>query len=220
MVTAQQLTSGGKINAAQEEQLSKCHIYFICSRPSFYFIDGSVKHEENILSGEIGYKIDGEEKRFDFEYYWMLEDGAVNVRCNYPFKEVISKNEEGHEVRYVPASIIATLYSSKLGCYSDLSSYEVLYIGQAVGRNGNRNAVERLRSHSTLQKILAETFYNKPDQEIMLFMYAFEHEQICSSLDGRSGLIDDGDSDDQRFKAALKNRPKKNQAINMIEAVL
>nr|WP_145551279.1 hypothetical protein [Yersinia intermedia] len=220
MVTAQQLTSDAKINLAQEEQLSKCHIYLICARPSFYFIDGAIKHENNTLSGEIGYKIDGKESRFYFEYNWILEDNAIDVICNYPFRDVISINNEGKEVTYVSASIIATIYSSKLDCYSDLSSYEVLYIGQAVGKNGSRNAVERLRNHSKLQKILAQTLYNKPDQEIMLFMYAFEHEQIFSSLDGRSGLIDDTDSDDKRFKSALKNRPNQNQAINMIEAAL
>jgi len=220
MVTAQQLTAGGKINPVHEEQLSKCHIYFICARPSFYFIDGSVKHEENTLSGEVGYKIDGKESRLHFEHSWKLEGDAISVICNYPFRDAVSINAKGEEVSYVSASVIATLCSSKLDCYSDLSSYEVLYIGQAVGKNGSRNAVERLRNHSTLQKILAQTFYNKPDKEIMLFMYAFEHEQIFSSLDGRSGLSEDADSDGQRFTRALKNPPKKNQIINMIEAAL
>ncbi|HBQ67538.1 MAG TPA: hypothetical protein DD781_13875 [Leclercia adecarboxylata] len=220
MVTAQQLTSDAKINPAQAEQLSNCHIYLICARPSFYFIDGAIKHDKKKLSGEIGYKIEGKEIKFYFEYNWVLEDDAVDVICKYPFREVISINNKGEKVTYVSASIIATSYSSKLDCFSDLSSYEVLYIGQAVGKNGSRNAIERLRNHSTLQKILAQTFYNKPDQEIMLFMYAFEHEQIFSSLDGRSGLINDTDGDDKRFKLAIKNRPNKNQAINMIEAAL
>ncbi|WP_332102766.1 hypothetical protein [Klebsiella variicola] len=220
MVTAQQLTSDAKINLEQEVQLSKCHIYFICARPIFYFIDGTIKHENNMLSGDIGYKIEGKESKFHFEYNWVLEDDAINVICNYPFKDVVSINSEGKEVTYMSASMIATIYSGKLDCYSDLSSYEVLYIGQSVGRNGNRNAVERLKNHAKFQKILAQTHYNKPDQEIMLFMYAFEHEQVFSSLDGRSGLIDDTDSDDKRFKSALKNRPNQNQAINMIEAAL
>ena len=220
MVTAQQLMSGAKLTSAQEEQLSKCHIYFICARPSFYFINDSLKHTDNTLSGEVGYKINGNESKFHFEHSWILEDDAIDIKCSYPFREVISINEEGKEVTYVSASMIATICSSELGFYSDLSSYEVLYIGQAVGKNGSRNAVERLRNHSTLQRILAQTSYNKPDQEIMLFMYAFEHEQVFSSLDGRSGLIEDVDSDGQRFKAALKNLPKKNQVINMVEAAL
>ncbi|WP_288467747.1 hypothetical protein [uncultured Enterobacter sp.] len=220
MVTAQQLTSDAKMNVDQEKQLSKCHIYFICARPSFYFIENTIKHEKNTLSGEIGYKIDGKESRFHFEYNWILEDDAIDVTCKYPFREVISINNAGEEVTYISASIIATFYSSKLDCFSDLSSYEVLYIGQAIGKNGSRNAVERLKNHSKLQKILAQTHYSKPDQEIMLFMYAFEHEQVFSSLDGRSGLLDDTDSDDKRFKLALKNRPNQNQAINMIEAAL
>ncbi|MEG2529689.1 MAG: hypothetical protein RSB02_06415 [Anaerovoracaceae bacterium] len=220
MVTAQQLMSDGQMNSTQEEQLSKCHIYFICARPNFYFIDGTVNHENNYLTGEIGYRINGAERRFSFEYKWILEDDAIDVKCNYPFREVVSINKEGEKVRYVSASIIATLYSEKYGCYSDLSSYEVLYIGQAVGVNGSRNAVERLRNHSKLQKILAQTSYSDPDREIMLFMYAFEHERIFSSIDGRSGITVDHDENNQRFNNALRNLPSKNQSINMIEAAL
>lgn len=220
MVTAQQLSSDAKMSPIQEQQLSNCHIYFICSRPAFYFIPGTVKHENNTLSGEIGYKIEGAERNFDFVYEWTLEGDAINVKCEYPFKEVYSINKQGEIVTYVSASMIATVYSGHYGCYSDQASYEVLYIGQAVGKNGSRNAVERLKNHSTLQKILAQTFYNNPDQEIMLFMYAFEHESVYSSLDGRAGLKDDLDGNDERFKHAIQNRPSKNQSINMIEAAL
>ncbi|MGH5894753.1 hypothetical protein [Citrobacter freundii] len=220
MVTAQQLMSDGVMDSIQEEQLSKCHVYFICARPNFYFIDESVNHKNDILSGEIGYRINGKESRFKFEYDWKLEGDAISVKCDYPFREVVSINREGEYVRYVPASIIATIYSKKFGFNSDLSSYEVLYIGQAVGKNGSRSAVERLKNHSKLQKILAQSSYSDPDREIMLFMYAFEHEQMFSTLDGRIGLTTDNDDDNQRFKNAIKNLPSKNQSINMVEAAL
>lgn len=42
MVTAQQLMSDGQMNSTQEEQLSKCHIYFICARPNFILLTGQL----------------------------------------------------------------------------------------------------------------------------------------------------------------------------------
>ncbi|GAA1867296.1 hypothetical protein [Asanoa iriomotensis] len=45
--------------------------------------------------------------------------------------------------------------------------HEVLYVGQAFGKKGERTAFDRLRSHSTLQKIYAE---KSPDKEIWLHL--------------------------------------------------
>lgn len=95
LVPAQELMKGGEIDEDIENNLSKCHIYFICTRPSFYFIKETIRHEDNILSGEVGYKINGEEKRLKFNRDWVLEDGAVGITCEYPFKEINSVNDEG-----------------------------------------------------------------------------------------------------------------------------
>ncbi|WP_323872625.1 hypothetical protein [Xenorhabdus doucetiae] len=204
MLTAHQLSQGGRINPDLLVQLSKCHIYIICSRPMPYFIDGSIKHEDNILFGKFGYKIAGKETKIDFQYKWELEDDAISVECVYLFREVISRNANGDKITYVPATFIATLLSPKLEGNADLNSYEVLYIGQSIGDSGSRSAIDRLRSHSTLQKILAQTSYDYPDKEIMLFMYAYEHENIFTSLDGKAQITLDADQDNQRLLNAIK----------------
>ncbi len=222
MVTAHQLLKGGTLKDDDRENLSKCHIYIIAARPSPYFDPDSIVHKDNKLSGVICYKIDGEEKRVEFdEYPWELEDDAVSLECKYPFKEINSINPEGKEVTYLPASFLATAHSN---CYpnnpSDLNKYEVLYVGQALGDQGNRSALDRLRSHSTLQKILAMTNYDYPDKEIMIFMYQFDHAQMLTSMDGMAKDADKSDRNESRLMHAMQNPPEKKQKIGMIEAGL
>jgi hypothetical protein len=41
----------------------------------------------------------------------------------------------------------------RLSAEYDAVGFEVLYIGQAFGNDGSRNALDRLKKHETLQKI-------------------------------------------------------------------
>jgi hypothetical protein len=49
---------------------------------------------------------------------------------------------------------------------------EVLYIGQSFG-GGHRTALDRLKEHSTLQKVLADAIYQAPDQDILLLLVEY-----------------------------------------------
>lgn len=116
--------------------------------------------------------------------------------------------------------MVGTINTNTYDYYSETHSYDVIYIGRSIGTKTNRSAIDRLKNHSSLQKILSDVHYNEPDKEIMIFMFAFENEYVFSSLDGRSGLINDGDDDNHRFKNAVKNKPTRNQSVVMIEAAL
>lgn len=222
MVTAHQLLKGGELKQEDRENIAKCHIYIIAARPSPYFKSGSLKHENNNLSGKICYKIDGIEHEMDFDgYSWKLEDDAVSIDCKYPFREIRSLNPQGHEVTYLPASYLANSYlTHKNNEIGDLNCYEMLYVGQALGDQGNRSALDRLRSHSTFQKILALTNHDYPDKEIMIFMYQFEHGQVLTSIDGRAKDADNTDKNEMRLMNTIQNPPNKKQKISMIEAGL
>lgn len=222
MLTAQQLLSGGTMTQGQIESIANCHIYIITARPAPYFKADSIKHENNKLSGTICYKIDGIEKSIEFENYsWKLEHDAVSLNCKYPYKEIISYNAEGKEVTYVAASFLANIFLNPgSDGLTDLNNYEVLYVGQSLGNQGNRNAYDRLKSHSTLQKILSQTGYDYPDKEVMIFMHEFKHENMFTSMDGRAIDADKSDKNEERLMNAIKNPPDKKQKIGMIEAAL
>jgi hypothetical protein len=116
----------------------------------------------------------------------------------------------------------AEYISSKINSYSDVGVFDkfnVLYVGQAFG-DGNRAALDRLKSHSTLQKILARTPYDLPDEEIVIFAFEYSQDQVFTTMDGRAeGAISD-DSNEERLFNAIDNPPSKKQKISMIEAGL
>ncbi|MNZ80192.1 hypothetical protein D3C78_988200 [compost metagenome] len=218
MMTAYQLMSGWSLIEGQD-QLDKCHIYIIATRPNSYFIADSLKHDGKLLSGQIGYKISGVEHRVDFkDFPFELSDGAIEIRCDYPFRELWTYNSAGEQTHYLPA----THFASILGSYNSdgvLNRFEVLYVGQAIGQ-GNRSAQQRLTSHSTFQKILALSAHDTPDNEVVVFMFQFDHEHVFTSMDGRAiGAIAD-DSNEKRLMGAIRNSPDKKQKIAMVEAGL
>jgi hypothetical protein len=218
MMTAYQLMSGWKV-INDQDQLDKCHLYIIASRPNSYFIADSLKHDGKLLSGQIGYKVSGLECRVDFnDFPFELSDGAIEIRCDYPFRELWTYNSAGEQTHYLPA----THFGSILGAQKSdgvLNRFEVLYVGQAIGQ-GNRSAQQRLTSHSTFQKILALSAHDTPDNELVVFMFQFDHERMFTSMDGRaSGAIAD-ESNEKRLMSAIRNPPEKKQKIAMVEAGL
>ncbi|ASM22328.1 MULTISPECIES: hypothetical protein [Serratia] len=222
MLTANQLLSDDKMTPAQIKAISECHIYTIAARPAPYFKNGSIKHEGNKLSGCLCYKIDGVERSVEFsDFPWELDEDVISISCDYPFKKIISYDSKGHECTYIPADYLANMYITHgVGEVTELNNYEVLYVGQALGNQGDRNAMDRLRSHSTLQKILARTAYDYPDKEIMIFMHEFKHENLFSSIDGRAVGADRSDKNEKRLLNAIRNPPNKKQKIGLIEAGL
>ncbi|MCL6365255.1 hypothetical protein EXT60_13510 [Pectobacterium carotovorum subsp. carotovorum] len=221
MLTAQQLLSGDKISPEQNTAISECHIYTITARPAPYFKEQSIKHEDGKLSGCVCYKIDGIEKTVEFnDFPWKLDKDAVSISCKYPYKEVISYDADGKECTYVPASHLVNMFLINEVNKTDLNNYEVLYVGQALGNLGDKNAIDRLKKHATLQKILSQTHYDYPDKEIVIFMYEFKHDSMISSMDGRASDADQSDKNEERLFNAIENPPSKKQKIGLIEAGL
>lgn len=218
MMTAYQLMSDWRVIKGQD-QLDKCHIYIIATRPNSFFIADSLEHDGKFLSGQIGYKISGLEHRVNFkEFPFELTEGAIEIRCDYPFRELWTYNSAGEQIHYLSA----THFASILGAYNSdgvLNRFEVLYVGQALGQ-GNRSAQQRLTSHSTFQKILALSAHDTPDNEVVVFMFQFEHEQVFTSMDGRAIDAIADDSNEKRLMSAIRNPPDKKQKIAMVEACL
>ncbi|MGV6395682.1 hypothetical protein ACTUVN_000732 [Pseudomonas caspiana] len=220
IITADQLMSGGTLPVEEEQRLSSCHIYAIAARPSVRYQPESIRHEQNKFSGTLIYKVNGKECDFEFaNYSWELEGGAVKLECPYPHLVVSAVTPEGKVTTHMPANVMAMLRARSDTQRHILNTFQVLYIGQAIG-DGSRYAVDRLSSHSTLQRILARAPYDHPDQEIVLFMYEFGHTKVISSMDGRAVGAIANDENDARFVNAVRNPPKKKQSVGMIEAAL
>lgn len=216
MMPSDQIQADGEMQPDEEELSKDCHIYLICKRPATYFVKDTLIYKDNILSVTVGYKINGEEHTFQYEGEFPLLDGAVKISISdYPHREIITYDENENEIRHLPANIV----SVKQDHASPLKNLEVLYVGQSFG-NGSRSAHERLKSHSTLQKILADSSYKYPDSEISVLMFKFEPYRLLMSFDGISKDTIDGTKDKQRFISIQNNPLKPKQQVGLAEATL
>jgi hypothetical protein len=69
---------------------------------------------------------------------------------------------------------------------------EILYIGQAFGKAGERTAFDRLKNHSTLQRIYSET---QPDMEIWLTLCSIDDIALNTVIGAPGGVIEKTDSE-------------------------
>tara|TARA_B110000259_G_scaffold44967_1_gene52123 strand:+ start:1121 stop:2056 length:936 start_codon:yes stop_codon:yes gene_type:complete len=216
MMPADQVQADGEMRAEEEEISKSCHIYLICKRPATYFVNDTLVYKDNNLSVTVGYKINGEEHRFQYDGEFPLLDGAVRLAISdYPYREILTYDSDDNEVRRLPASLVSVKQNSS----SPLKKLEVLYIGQSFG-NGSRSAHQRLKSHSTLQKILADSAHKYPDSEVSVLMFKFEPYRLLMSFDGISKDTITGKKDKERFISIQENPLSLKQQVGLVEASL
>ena len=123
------------------ERLSTCHIYLIGQLPRVAFVGAAQEGSELITKFEIAghsrdlrWPIPEGAKLIEKDGIWLVVDEEA-VTGGFP-SEIQIAHRLAHE--------LAVLH------------FEVLYIGQAYGEDGSRNALHRLKSHSTLQQIAVQ----------------------------------------------------------------
>ena len=216
MMPSDQVQADGEMLPEEAEVSKNCHIYLICRRPSPYFVKDSLLYENNQLTVNVAYKIEGKEHQYEYKGEFPLLDGAVKVVVSdYPHREILTFDNSGNVVRRLPASTVSVKQSRD----HDLKKLEVLYVGQAFG-NGSRSAHERLKSHSTLQKILAESSYKFPESEVSVLMFSFDPYQLLMSFDGAAKDAIKDEKDKQRFVSIQDNPLSLKQQVGLAEAVL
>jgi hypothetical protein len=135
----------------------------------------------------------------------------------YPHRELIGFDEDNEPAVRWPASMISFQADTKDRTIND---FEVLYVGQAFG-DGTRTAFERLKSHQTLQKILADIHATSPDDEIMLFLFEYEPAKVHIQMDGiAKDAIISGDEDLMHLHSVLDQPLTQREEISIAEAGL
>ncbi len=212
--------------AKSDEIFSKdipCNIYFILKRPKVTIDPDSFKSQ-------------GKEVRFDLIVHQPNEQHTISIGTEihnakselklfteYPFNFFAIGDK--HEPLLVarPSSLIDHIpYVDNIK--SDVLDYEILYIGQAYGKNGKRTALDRLASHETVQKIYTHALTNNPDSDIWVMLTHFSQVSTLFSL-GEYLLKDPeiSDKEEDKINDFFKNeglRFSEKQKINFTEASL
>jgi hypothetical protein len=216
IVTPSDLMSGGTMDEDSKDIAQNCHIYMICRRPACAYDSESFKHDGKRLSGKLVYKVKGKTSEVPFDFEFPLLDGAVGVRlADYPHRDFDTLLPSGESVRHLPASGLATSLAHDIA----LRQLEVLYVGQAYAE-GRRSAIDRLKSHTTLQKILADVVQKMPDDEILLLAFEYMPYRIITMMDGIDKNAIRDESDHKRFISIIDNPLTKHQQICLVEAGL
>ena len=113
---------------------------------------------------------------------------------------------------------ILVIYSAFSDAYLE---GEVLYIGQSDGKTGERDALIRLKSHETLQKVLADVMHEDINYEIAITLWEFT-PQLLTSIDGRNDFLVTKEQELQHFEKVISAPPLilDGQIINVTEAAL
>ena len=219
LIPAHQINSGGLMQDGAKDISDKCHIYLICRKPSLYYDPKYFFFDKNSgsVAGRIAYRKNGIENSVPFLGRIELVDGAVDVKLDgYPHREFKTIDCNGNSTRSFPALLV--VMENKLHLNNrDLSCLDVMYIGQAFGQ-GDRSALDRLKSHSTFQKILADAQYGYPDDEVILLGFEYEEIRVIMHLDGINPAKHREDGG--RFFNIRNNPPTEQQVVSLVEAGL
>lgn len=162
------------IVAEFKASIDTCHIYVIGTLPAVELVDD--REEDGRLV--IGLTVSGER----FELVWPIPEGAKLIdtqQGRFLEKDGLVWAPSEHDMM------------RRLNDEQDAIRFDVLYIGQAYGKDGSRNALDRLLKHETLQKISIKGI--PADRRLTLLMLEIEpNNRMITLMNPRAENKEDG----------------------------
>lgn len=206
-----------------EKDNRKYHIYSILSSQKVRYVKDSFKTTEKHLSFILEIQKMDSFERIEVNRAIIsnhLDHRNIILRCNYPYNNLEIEIDKDIAKDQKRVGFILSAHDA-LGIFVDrVCEFEVLYIGQAFGKDGERIATDRLQSHSTLQKILTDYYSSHPDKQLHVALFEFT-PQIHASFDGltRKDTATNQEENDH-LNDVISNPLKYNQIINITEAAM
>jgi len=140
---------------------------------------------------------------------------SINININDDI--FLIQNPTFPNVMPIYAQDVFSTYAKSL---IEKQEFEVLYFGQAYGKEGDRTAFNRLSSHSTLQKILTDCQTKYPNKHIYLLLLEITPITI-STFNGISKSFQKSeDESEEHMQTVLSTPLAEQQIINISEAAL
>ena len=198
------------------ELSDRCHIYAIVTKPRVTYVPGSIAIGNGKTSGRFRYVRDGVASECGFHLGGEPNADRVDI-SPYPHTKL-------HLIRDDEIVFTAPAHMTSMICehidVAELRDLTVQYIGMSYA-DGRRSARDRLASHSTLQRVLADLNGDAPDLEALLVLAEFASPQTMITFDGRDPtLVIETDRD---IEVALNRQAaeiSEGQEIALIEAGL
>lgn len=193
------------------------HIYLICRRPRIWLDPKSVVFTKERATGKFKKQVRDTIVEIPFNVPNHTGTDEVNVECEYPFTEFRITTKDGGMILEGKSANLMVAFGHD---FHEHTALEVLYVGQSYGKEGARNAGQRLKTHETLQGIYSESIRLNPDQEIWLMLCSFE-PIVLASFDGWSKNYEKSEEEDsEHTKHVLSTKISEQQKINFTEAAI
>jgi hypothetical protein len=198
-----------------------CNIYFILRRPKV-----SVDPNSSIIKGKnasLDFFIHVEENKIkcSLDFKFKEAKGKLIFFTKYPYNLFTFSSDSGTHFIARPSTVLDT-ESLRIDSENDILDYEILYIGQAYGKDGKRTAIDRLAAHETLQRIYADSLTTYPDSDIWIMLTNFTQMSLLVSGDSdetdETKIVEDSKIEHIFTNNGIKFSEK--QIINFTEAAL
>jgi hypothetical protein len=195
-----------------------CHLYLVSRRPRMSIHPSSVVITDNEISATLRLQRQGNFDEFSIRASSRLGPGPLSWHSEWPYEEFAIRDSQGRDVS---KGVVALLNAWLPDWPAVANEHQVVYIGQAFGQAGERTAWDRLKSHETVQRILAET---APDMQVWLTYAAVTDENLFSEIDPRyPTLMSSAEDDDHTalvFSAVRDGSFREKESVALAEAGL
>ncbi|QZN77673.1 hypothetical protein [Paenibacillus sp. DR312] len=204
------------INLSKEinSPIPEFYIYFVVRTPRISFKNESLHIAKGQLNGTIKIQQKDEFIEIPFEYPLDGDSKNLEILLEYPYEVV----DILYSDKQLYSKINATIFLTEFLQYT--LDTEVIYIGRSFGKEGSRTALDRLPSHSTLQKIYSE---NRPDKSIWLLLFSFNRNSMVFLPPGINTDENNGFEKWSKFMEhsfAPYSKVAKSQEVKFTEAAL
>ncbi|MCL6241140.1 hypothetical protein [Acinetobacter amyesii] len=222
-----------------KELIRNNNIYIICKRRKITLDPYKIKYSygqitgDLFIHGDIYHEWDRESFtlksiHFDERIRLFNNNGFTNFRPKLDIVH-LSINSLGNYLEFIDREMGRFMLSTNQLVslirpdWQGRENLEVLYIGQSIGAKKSRTAIDRLKHHSTLQRILCDTMMDFPTDDIILLLYKFESTKSIMSTASNNMMSDVSASSDEELNHFMsmgtRNVPRKTK-INLVEAAL
>lgn len=150
------------------------HIYLICRSPRIFLDNSKTNINDDNISLTFYTTIGGMKKEIVQTIVNSKEHPIAKIECEYPYNMIKAFSPDGKLRTEVKTTLLLKITTYQNNDYFNEQNLEVLYVGQAFGKNGERITIDRLKAHEKAQKIYYETQQRFPDHEVWFLSLTFE----------------------------------------------
>ncbi len=175
-----------------------CHLYFVTRRPRMSIDPSSVVITDNEFSGILRLQREASWDKFPIRSPHQFGPGPWRWTSDWPYENFAVKDAEEQTIS---SGVVANLHVWFTEWPIVAKKHDIVYIGQAFGQAGERTAWDRLKSHETVQRILAET---TPDKQVWLTLAAISDENLFPEIDPTVPTAKSSAEDDEHIELVVE----------------